>query len=516
MSESEIETFCAGRDVDYATEGINQMDSEAILSNSLSDTIRQEYGTVVSRETANLVKTMDDAVNASALVSAIQEMDFEEVDSLSELLPDYDGGEDSRDPDMSDVIDAVDTKLTESFASRETSATRVSSKSNRDAVYIPNLVNSMDDGDVFMAKTVGSVNKVRIAWDLNDDNEIIVVDDYDKWEALFGWRKLKELPHGKNKILEELGHKLSDDVLSVVASNTSESASKAEENNTSSGRRTRTKPSDELLNVAVSNSRNDRTKAESETILESFQDSGDFHGIEMLILFPTTTDMNMSDHWYVPGKRWPGGGSAAIANCNKGTFEYLNQLEQVWHIEDYLEQASGHIFETNKGAVTLDSVDESKLVIHVCTDEMYDRLKSGTTFRNMPEVLPDYCNDHSYRTPDPERWPHPDDMFYAPMKKEDVFWIRPELRESDAIVAYGESSPRDMNDIPFRLSSGYELYARARLPDWEFDSVEMLTLDNASYKLDLSQGGYEIVETLGLLHDEGHVPYSKTPKSRWD
>jgi hypothetical protein len=75
-------------------------------------------------------------------------------------------------------------------------------------------------------------------------------------------------------------------------------------------------------------------------------------------------------------------------------------------------------------------------------------------------------------------------------------------------------SMRDLGNT-YGISSNYRLYSRARLPDWDFESIEMEQLDRADYYFELDDGGYEVLETLGKLHDRGEQPFSKTPKARW-
>jgi hypothetical protein len=100
-----------------------------------------------------------------------------------------------------------------------------------------------------------------------------------------------------------------------------------------------------------------------------------------------------------------------------------------------------------------------------------------------------------------------------------MFWLRPAVRENridgSPTVLYGESSPRDINKT-YSLSSDYKLYARARLNKWDFDWTELEVLDAASFRISLDDGGYELVETLGKLHDTGVKPFSETPQARWD
>jgi hypothetical protein len=523
---SEIETFCVGSPLDFAIRGVSQLSSRDRRShNNLAKPITEQYGTSVSEDTADVIKRLYSSVDGVELVRAVKNLGLDEVEDYDALLSEFDLDEDE-DANLGRVMQEMDQKLHHGLAPRDKDADKVSTKKHRNSTYIPELVNSVGEGGtVYMAKTLSTTAKVLMAWDLHDENQVVVVDDY-KWGSLLGWEKLKQFPHGKNKIREEYGDRLSDEVLnSVAGSEAGDSDTKSDSSSSGSrGRRTRTKPTDEVLNVALSSAHSSRFKEKAEDIKETFEDDAtigsSYKPVDMLVLFPSTTDLNMSNHYWVAGSRaYDDAGRVGIANCNKGTFEYLNDCEQVWHIEDYLAQASDYEFDTNYGPVTLGTIDRSNLVLHVVSPKTKTRLMRSVVLDTMPEVLPDYCDDEIY-TP-PEDFPHADDMMYAPITPEDVFWLRPELREITAdgengILLYATSSPRDVGK-KHNLSSDYKLYARARLPDWDFEeSTELETLDGASYNVKMDKGGYEIVETLAKLHDAGEQPFSVTPESRWD
>jgi hypothetical protein len=515
---SEIETFCAGPSLEYAVKAVSELSSRQRRShNSLAQPVQEEYSVSIDAETANVVERLYNSVDATELVRAIKHIGLDEVDEYEPFVAGFDIDDDEQ-VDLGTVMQKLDTKIAYGHASRDTAVEKVSKKRQREAIYIPELINMVGDGgDIYMAKSLSSVAKVRMAWDLHDENEVVVVDSY-KWGDLLGWKQLKTLPHGKNKIREQLGDKLSDDVLDKVAgSSVQDTETKADTDSSSRGRRTRTKPTDEILNVATSSRHRDRFKRESEDIKESFEDNdgiGHLNDIGMLVLFPTTTDLNMTDHWWVAGDRWDDD-AVAIANCNKGTFEYLNDCEQVWHIEDYIEQAEDYEFDTNHGPVTMGTIARDTLVVHTVPEETKDRFLQSNVIEDIPQILPEYVDSNMYSPPD---LPHPDDMLYAPVTPEDVFWLRPELESFDGgengVIFYASSSPRDVGYCK-NLSSDYKLYARARLSDWDFDATELSTLDGASYSIDLDDGGYELVETLAKLHDAGQQPFSETPESRW-
>lgn len=522
-----MERFCSGDPFAYAMTGLDEIPGSTKHSNdSLAGAIHQVYTTEVTEDTANVLNRLNSASDPKQLVDAVKASGLNEVTDWSNKFNDDDLHEELDDvdnPGLGAAMRLIDTKLGDALCPRDKDASKITTKSERKHVYVPEVINSAEGGTVYMAKTLSSPAKVRMAWDINDSNQVVVVDDYEKWEKLLGWEKLKTFPHGKNKIREEYGDRLSDEVLEIVAGEqeVSDADTQDDSDSASRGRRTRTKPSEEVLNLARGSAHKKRTKMQSKDIAETFDDDETigYHDISMLVLFPSTTDLNMTDHWWIPGGRWTGGGSVAIANCNKGTFEYLNQYEQVWHVEDYLEQATDYEFKTNAGPLTMNVASTETLVMHVVSDKTQSRLMKDGIIDNIPEALVEYVEEEMYARRAPEL-PHPDDMVYAPITPEDAFWMRPELRkqqspeDGDAAICYADVSLRDLGNT-YSVSSDYRLYSRARLPNWDFDSLEMKRLDKANHYLKLDDGGYEVLETLGMLHDRGECPFSETPKARW-
>jgi len=526
-SDDTVERFCSGHPFNYAMTGIEEISGNVKHSHdSLASAIEGVYGTDVSAKTGRVMNRLDNAADSRGLVRAIRTAGLDDVSDWSRRI-DVESintlSDEITEPGMAEAMQIIDTKLSSAFCSREKDASKVTSKKNRKNIYVPELINKAgEEGTVYMAKTVSSSDKVRMAWDVNDSNQVVVVDDYEKWERLLGWEKLKQFPHGKNKIREELGDTLSDDVLEIVAGEKNDAeTSESNDNTTSRGRGTRTKPSEEVLNLARGSAHKLRKKMQSEKIANVFEDDETIgvHNISMLVLFPTTTELNMTDYWWIPGDRYPDGGTVAIANCNKGTFEYLNQYEQVWHVEDYLEQAADYEFETSEGPTTMNAASTESLVIHIMSEQTSEWMMEDEIIGNIPHALTEYVEEEVYHRRAPEL-PHPDDMVYAPITPEDVFWMRPELRhhnspsDGDAVICYANVSVRDVG-VANAISSDYRLYSRARLPEWDFDSVEMNILDDASHYMRLDDGGYEMLQTLGMLHDAGKKPFSESPQSRW-
>jgi len=516
-----LSQFCAGHPLEYATEGFRNIPSSKRRSHdTVSTPIEEKYGVSVSDETANVINRLYTSVDARQLSKAIKTAGLDSVEDYSSLfteqmLDDLEADE----ADLGLVMQTLDIKLSGGRAPRDKEPSKVTSRKHRNAVYVPELIeDASGGGTVYMAKTLSTHLKVMMAHDLDERNQVVVVDDYEKWERLLGWEKLKDLPHGKNKIREELGDQLSDEVLKAVAGEGQKSDTSSSFGST--GKRSPTPPTEEMLNIAGGSRHRKRFTMKAEDIFECFDDDGyisAYKRVETLVLFPSTTNLYMTNHWWVCGPKWDGAGVCAIANCNKSTFEYLNKLDNVWHIEDYIEQAADYEFETNHGTFTMDTVEHDSLVFHTLDDDTHRHITEEPVFSHIAEKLPAYCDEELFSSPP---FPHAEDMLYAPITYEDVFWLRPQLREQsrpdegDSIVLYGDSTPRNLGRT-FRLSSDYKLYARARLHDWDFDSTEMAKLDELSRHMYIGEGGYEVVQTLAMLHDEGKRPFSKRPQSRW-
>lgn len=504
--------------------GVDELSSAQKRGNeTLSQPISHEYGCDIDRDTSRVIEQINSAVDPVKLIHAVRTAGLQNVENYQELIPHERKVELNTDqPDLSDAMSLIDQKITDGYCNPEQDASKAVSKSNRETIYVPDLVS--DEGTVYMTKTLGSTGKLRMAWDLDDKNEVVVVDEYEIWENLLGWEKLKQFPHGKNKIHDEYGDKLSDEVLELLTGNESgDTETKADDDDSDSrGRRTRTKPSEEVLNLALSSRHKKRSKVMSKNIAEHF-DKDEAVGVgrgqaDMLVLFPSTSDKLLSDHWWVAGHKPFGSGDVAIANCNKGTFEYLNQYENVWHIEDYLAQAGDYEFSTSIGPVTINTASTDNFVIHTLKQNTRDSFVRESVFPHISEALHEYCEEHKYGN---VNLPHKDDMVYAPITEKDAFWLRPALRkeqkpdDGDAIIASGDANSRDLGNTT-RISSDYKLYARARLNEWDFDAVELEMLDECTgLYISLDDAGLEIIETLGKLHDKGEKPYSQTPQARW-
>lgn len=527
---SETDRFSTGSVLQYATEAISQLSGrEKRGHQTLAPPLNERYGTNVSGETAEVIKGLKRANDEVALVRTIKRHGLYQIDDYSEYVTE-EQVEDSAFEDeanLSVIANLLDTKLTDAVVSRD-DIEDATSKTSRESVYAPSLDEDVGSGTVYMTKTVskGSIDKMRMAFDLDDENVVVVVDEYERWENLLGWEKLKQFPHGKNQIRQQYGGQLSDELLErLTAREDGDDETKDESSDT--GRRTRTKPSEEVLNIAVSRKHSERVKRTAEAVADTFEDGDTISidwtaEIDTLILFPTTSDKLMSDHWWIPGWRGYEDGEkrhAAIANCNKGTFEYLNRLDNVVHIEDYLDDAWEYDFETLDGPLNLTQAHWPNLVLHIMDDNVDAKARYFTqewAKKRMPEVLRESLSSSKR-----ELLPRVEEMVYAQVTKDDLFWMAPALKDSeyqlkdDLCIIGGTGSVCKRASVDLSCRVNIENYQRLRFPDWDINCDELKAI-RRPVRHSLSKEKVDSLhQTLGRLHDAGQQPASESPQSRW-
>lgn len=74
---------------------------------------------------------------------------------------------------------------------RDTDEPRLKGNSHEEKVW--KIIDKAGGDDVYMGKSITD-KKAEIAWGLSDNTQVVRVEDYGKWEDLFGWSKLKDLP----------------------------------------------------------------------------------------------------------------------------------------------------------------------------------------------------------------------------------------------------------------------------------------------------------------------------------
>lgn len=438
--------------------------------------VSQWLGREVDKGVVVALKKFRDAHDAPALAEAVSKLDT------------------PRDK-LGDVLEVADQRVKVLYNEGK----RPSNFSHK---YIPYIIEDVQpDGTVYMCKSVNG-NKAMMAWDLNSNNTVVKVDEYEPLEVL-GWEKLKDFPHGERQIREQYGDLLSDEVLEVVCGR----------KDTSSSGSSRRSGGVERLTISTGKKSHEKFNMDADTVREKFESQASIpeHSIARLVLFPPDTDRNLSDNWWITGD-FTDTVEVAIANCKKSTYEKLSSVNQVWHVDEYIDEAGDYEVETSDGPMKLDDLDLDNTVVYTTSLEMYPEMTKPEIIRPLPEAIDAKLSD---------KWDEVRDIV-APIDTVVVldsiraFRAKPLLRDVDVCV-YGDTLVPEIGE-KYRVCPCHEyvLYARARLSDWNWESPELQAFENQCWNLEMDDGGFELVETLAMLHDDGKPVYSNAPKGRWD
>jgi len=421
----------------------------------------------------------------------------------------------------SDVADALKRLGTSVGLTERGENVELSRNINWNATVAEVLYNTFPDGDVFMAVTMNE-DKAYIAWDLNENNQVVGVestDDYEVYEEAFGWKKLRDI---QLELLHQydISDKLYADLLGDKdTDNVDDDMEEAVE------RAPPTPAKEERLNVTMAPSAFGQAKFKSKRIRDRFQSGEPLHvctsrssksgfgsrsnsvpdGTEVnrIILFPSNSDENLSDHYDLFNNY--GDVTVAGANCNVRTYEFLKNVNGILSIDDYIEQSWREPVETNKGIMNLGSA-RGNLIIH--TVKNGKKIYFTDMIDRMPRAVYQAYNDQAGQSWE-THFPDPDDACYTVLEVNDLWRYKPALEEvvenNEAAFVHSAAEPDGLQSSQtHNLGGAAELYTIARLEDWSIDSavVQWVKRNVANFCSD----EYEVIDTLGQHHDNGGDP----------
>jgi len=188
-------------------------------------------------------------------------------------------------------------------------------------------------GTVYMGKTI-SPKKAEIAWDLNDGNVVVRLEDedYDELEELWGWSKLKDIP---SRNLKEKLPNLSDDMVEKWESMSSSDY----KSNSSGSRRTSRDPTSKRIKVYGRTRRTRRSFStrKAGSVFDAL-DGGDTvsagcENISRLIVF----DQNEHSVSYAK-RRIKTQANVGVAVVPKYVWKYLKDADNIYTSQDELRK----------------------------------------------------------------------------------------------------------------------------------------------------------------------------------
>lgn len=340
-------------------------------------------------------------------------------------------------------------------------------------------------GTVFMVCRP-TPKKIRVAFDDSESNYVVKVDgreEYDKYQEAFGWEKLTNISRSN---IDEFD--VSEDVQEEFTSSDSES------------------PKDSTLTIYYQGNNKQQsthlTPAEIEKQLDPLDPDEDpgitYRSITTLVLFPRPDHLNVSDNKWLANKR------IAVASCSGEEWECLKQVDGVERAVDYFRQARFYKLPTVDGKVSLQEIDIENTIFHIVSEDWVDTFRETEIMQRVQE----YVQTLSFRGGRAYS-----DATYIPLTRKEMDILRPHAfpmeRDSAVVenptkIIVGDTSAYDCGEVR-NLHSDTRVYAHARLPEWE-DTPELETI--ATLYSSLGEGGYETIETFGLLHDNGEDPHS--------
>jgi len=467
---------------DLALEAVGDVDYGT--GRTLQEAINVEYGTDISEEVANTLKVLDMSV-----------MVAEPGDDVNDL-----GVEDSADGTYTAVREILfDTMKT--------------------------------GGSVFMGVKLNQ-KKSRVVWDMGrdtpedkSDNYVVKFDStewYDTFSETFGWERLANIDLG-NIHKYNISNSEYNSLVTEI-----ENVEENEDGDVSKGRSDPTPPEEEKLNVSVSNKHTEQKKYFAKEIKDQF-DAGkslsverkssryhtQYYDVNTLILFPANSDRKISENYSYGGSKY-NKQTVALANCNVSTAEYLSELDNVYTIDEFATDSWRKKLNTSEGPLCVANARD-EMVIHLVREETKEAFEK--IMDDVPEALEYLYEENANGFFEGRSWSGPDfdEIIYTPMTWGEFFELIPAVLEADVHVMYGGVSTPSMCDgHKSYIKNDVWLYAVARLKEW-IETPEMsgmLDRSDDRYELkqmpDLHNGGYELIETLSILHDSGEDPHSSS------
>ena len=494
-----LQTATVGNDVRYLSRAVKSV-GRYRKRTKLAETVSETHGVDLDDATASLLIRVSWADSPNDLLDALTMLGYTpESDYESEDVPEvFDS--------FGSVLNHLNQSLNSALAVRNGGAASASSKRNRTSVYIPSLMVDVGDADVYMAKSLTSEKKIRLAWAIDENNAVVRVDDYGAWEDTLGWKKLKDLPYGRDSVSESFGHILSEDEIETILG--LDDTTPSTTTNRTTTRTTKTYVADKTMTIGASTSHRTKTTVTARHLRDALISDGFLdarrYRYNKIILFPSSTDEKISGNWHLAGPVGDGDICIGMANCTNKVYDFLKDLPQVTSIDDYKESATGYQFDTSEGVHTLESLDLSRVVFHTVEKDTKQMFLQPTVAKHVRQNMSDMSTTYRFHGTIPE----PDSMIYVPLEPSDMANLRVSIRDllntdgdEGPFLLRGDYSPSGIDSTGMYTSSDATLYMMSRLHRWDMDSPAMRELRNA--RIDLNDGGYELIEMLGARHDNG-------------
>lgn len=256
-------------------------------------------------------------------------------------------------------------------------------KTDRDDEKVWKIVSETADADVYIGQSLTSRRKVELAHELDENNRVVAVDasDYDKWQDMFGWKLIKNLPSRdfENKLDVDLDDDFLDEWDPAHGADVDDSGSSSTSGNTYDDERAKKRRVKVRKGSGGSNMKSVRGKK----LLKRFSDNDTKDTVKLgwkdrrdtLLLFKQT-----EGHGVTAGYQWArADDDIAYATVPNYVYDYLIQADRAYSVESYKQEIreTSFDFDWSAGARTseqLADMDERDVLL-ITADKPFDRFE---------------------------------------------------------------------------------------------------------------------------------------------
>jgi len=333
-------------------------------------------------------------------------------------------------------------------------------KGNSGEIKVWKIIDKAGNDDVYMGKSITD-KKAEIAWGLSDNTQVVRVEDYGKWEDLFGWKKLKDLP---SRNLKEKLPELDDDVIdrwnNVTQSNKTSG---------SGNRRTSRDPTTKRIKVRVGRRDSDKWESHKAGDVYDALDNGKTisagtwskYSASALIIF----DQTETSRVYPVANAANYSRNIAAAKVPQYVYEYLKQADNVYESKDEYKRDCARKSITLGDGTTKRLCDlSSNDLLLVTSDDFEEKYGDETAL-----VTEQVCERSSYLDADAV-------STTTLLRASDISSNIYGYEQTDATIirlsnASTSRSVRRQCSDKVQLNEG-RLYLETELPDADFDAAE--------------------------------------------
>jgi len=385
-----------------------------------------------------------------------------------------------------------------SLAPRDKREVGVSKKRNRIKRRIYEVIQKAQGGDVYMACSVNE-DKAEVAWDMNTDNRVVKVDstdEYNEYERLYGWKKLKEID-----LYDLEQYDLADDRIEELRKTRGSGSGGVGPNSPDHPRqksivvRFARNGSASKMRLTVATIEDALDEGKSATVEDRYTRNPD---LVSLLLYNNHSDDRLESDWRYANKS-RGVGLARVPNY---VYEYLTEESDPDNVygdpNEFLADELRVPIETTDGRVAFEDLGPNDVVYATCDTEWgEDMLEYDPDgFRQaMIECMEDKRSD--YRVPDTiERVAIVEERYGDRIHNTALM-----NHEGPTIVSTGTN--RWFPDT-VRANGNVEVYRRLMLPDWPDDFKEKYTVKKAN-----PDTARCLIDNFKARHDQGLPPASE-------